>query len=701
VEAGERVKTLHLAFLWHMHQPWYRDEKQGVFLMPWVFLHAIKDYAELPWIQSHYPGIHATYNLVPSLMTQLEHYAKDYKSDLFLALLAKDAASLTHEEKAELLEKGFFANPRTMIAPLWRYAELHKKRLRFEKAADAVVRFENGELNDLAVLFLLSWCGNQLRRENDTVKALIAKGANFTHKEKLDLLDALVKFCKTVLPLYKVMQEKGSISVFTTPFYHPILPLLLDVNAGRASDPHIAPPNRWSDFSEDAERHVTKAIEWYTGAFGHSPEGFWPAEGAVSNAALALLVKHGASYACTDEDVLFKSLPSPHYRIDLYKRFKVKTERGEIGMLFRDKAISDFIGFHYSTQPAQAAADDFIGRLRAIYDAVDFDAVVPVFLDGENAWEFYENNAFEFFNALYERISSCAWIKTVTIPEAHKIDIVPKVELASLQTGSWIYGTLGTWMGHSEKNRAWELLADAHNEMRAAYDRLDEETREKVIKEAMIAEGSDWFWWFGDDHFTELAAEFDEIFRGHIRNIYLLLGQKPHPAVNERIKRVEIAADHTPQSAPISPSVDGKRTDYFEWIGAGKVDLCRSFSTMDTSATLIKNMLYGTDGEYFYFQLAGNIEPIKAGGYELQVDMRGKHTLSRRVRLSTRPITDEGLRITVHSVLEVAIKAPLKSRSEHIEIEFLLYCNETPIQHIPLYNTLTLKLPDFDALWYI
>ncbi|MGE4296069.1 MAG: hypothetical protein AB7E49_10240, partial [Campylobacterales bacterium] len=675
------------------------------FLMPWVFLHAIKDYAELPWIQSHYPSIKATYNLVPSLMSQLERYTTDWKSDRTLALLAKEPNRLEEEEKAQLLDKGFFANPRTMMAPLWRFEELHRKRSRFNDSRQALRHFDDQELTDLAVLFLLSWCGNQLRRENPVIKGLIAKGAHFTQEQKIELIDTLAAFCATVLPLYKQLQNEGKIAVFTTPFYHPILPLLLDLHAAKASDSRIATPAKWSDFSEDANRHVADAVRWYESAFGKKPSGFWPAEGAVSVPALELMRSHGVEFACTDEDVLFKNLPAPHYRTDLYKRYTLITQNGEMGLLFRDKALSDLIGFNYSAMDPQLAADDFMARLKTIHDTADFDTVVPVFLDGENAWEFYENNAFEFFNALYERLEGASWCKTVTIPEAHALGAVPKATLNALQPGSWIYGSLATWMGHSEKNRAWELLAATHEAARKAAPDLTDAARLEVTKELMIAEGSDWFWWYGDDHYTPLAGEFDELFRSHLRRVYHLLGIKAPAALNEPIKQIESAADHTPQSAPISPSIDGHRSSYFEWLGAGRLDLSRAFSAMDSSGALFKTLLYGTDGRHFYFQLSGNMDALACGGYELQIALEGAHKQNHRLRLTPGLIKEghrsEQLEAGLGECLEFKLNAPLEEPGDRLEVTFLLYKQETLIQRIPLYNTLTLKMPEFDALWYI
>jgi alpha-amylase/alpha-mannosidase (GH57 family) len=425
----------------------------------------------------------------------------------------------------------------------------------------------------------------------------------------------------------------------------------------------------------------------------------------VSVKALDLMAKNGIKFACTDEDVLFKSLPNPHYRIDLYKRYVLKTDNGDVGLLFRDKALSDLIGFNYSSMESQAAANDFMVKLKGIYDSVDFNPVVPVFLDGENAWEFYENNGFEFFNALYHRISQAEWCRTVTIPEAHRLEESPRIDLKAIQPGSWIYGTFSTWMGHSEKNRAWELVAQTRETARQNLDKTDERTKAAIMKELMIAEGSDWFWWYGDDHYTPQASEFDEIFRSHLVQVYRLLGLKPHQALSEPIKRVAIVADQSPQKAPISPNIDGQKSSYYEWIGAGKLDLSRAFSAMDTSAAPFRMMQYGTDGRYYYFSLSGNLAPIKTGGYELAIETQGAFVYGRRLRLSGAILEttyqNDGIKAACGSSLEISIFAPLSKPDDRLEVTFLLYKQDALIQRVPFYNTLTLGAPNFDAVWYV
>ncbi len=604
------MKTLYLNFLWHMHQPWYRDEGAKKSLMPWVFLHAIKDYAELPWIQSHYPGIKATYNLVPSLMAQLSNYPGDWQSDQLLHLLSLPAGSLDEGQKAQLLEKGFFANPQTMIAPLWHYQALYEKRSRFEQADQAVRHFDDQELCDLSVLFLLSWCGNLLRREEPTVKALLQKGSHFSQEDKLSLIEALTSFCATIPARYKAAQKSGEIAIFTTPYYHPILPLLLDLGSAKASDSHIATPSEWCDFSQDAATQVDRAISWYSESFDRPPPGFWPAEGAVSEKAMALLADRGVPIACSDEDILFKSLGGMHQRSDLYRRYQLESTGGSIGMLFRDKALSDLIGFNYASFDPQHAADDFMAKLKDIHDSCDFNPLVSVFLDGENAWEFYGNNGFEFFNALYERIAKTPWCQTVTAPEAFEVPVQER-KLPALQPGSWIYGSLSTWMGHAEKNRAWERLVMTKKAADKGKSALDKESAAAVDEELLIAEGSDWFWWFGDDHYTPLASEFDALFRGHLRRVYHLMGQKPPAVLDEAIKQVDTQlSDHTVPTAIITPRIDGRQSSYFEWMGAGRIDLTRAFSAMDSSAAIFETLLYGSDGRHFYFQLQGNIDRL-------------------------------------------------------------------------------------------
>ncbi len=700
------MKTLYLTLLWHMHQPWYREGGSQESLMPWVFLHAIKDYAELPWIQSHFPGLKATYNLVPSLMVQLEAYPKGWQHDRLLNLLAKEAQSLDEKEKAALLEKGFFANPQTMIAPLWGYQALYEKRSRFESAEEAVRHFDDQELTDLAVLFLLAWCGNLLRREEPTVKSLIKKGSRFTQEEKKRLIEVLVAFCASIPKRYKEAQKMGQIAIFTTPFYHPILPLLLDLKAAKASDGQIETPKRWCDFSDDAATQVDRAASWYREQFDAPPPGFWPAEGAVSEKAMALLASRSIPYACTDEDILFKSLDGPHQRSDLYRPYRLETPEGPIGMLFRDKALSDLIGFNYASFDPQHAADDFMAKLKAIHESCDFNPLVSVFLDGENAWEFYQNNGFEFFNALYERIEKAPWCQAITVPEAFEQEQLHPRSLQSLQPGSWIYGSLSTWMGHAEKNRAWELLAMTKEAATQAAESLDTQKAEAIQEALLIAEGSDWFWWFGDDHYTPLASEFDALFRSHLRQVFHLLGKKPPKVLDEAIKQVDPqTSDLIAPSAPISPRIDGYQSSYFEWMGAGRLDLTRAFSAMDSSGAIFETLLYGTDGRHFFFQLQGNIDRLESGDYLLEIELGGRHKSQRRLKLDPKKLAtaqcSDHLEAAMRSCLEIKLLDPIDDPQETPDVAFMLYRQETLIQRIPLYRALSLKMPEFNALWYI
>lgn len=700
------MKKLHVAFLWHMHQPYYKDDMQDEYKMPWVFLHAIKDYYELPYYLSKFSHIKATFNLVPSLIEQLEEYEKGYVNDLFLSSIKKNVSLLTKEERIFLAETLFFANPKTMIHPFVRYRELYSKKALFKDHGEFADSLEEGEMVDLEVLFLLSWSCNALRENSQTVKGLIKKGRNFTEAEKASLISELFLFVGKIIPFYKELQEAGKIEIATTPYYHPILPLLLDKNAAKEADKNASTPKIFADFKSDATRHVESAIEKYKEVFGIAPSTFWPAEGSISNAALELLSKHGVKHVGADEDVLFKSLES-RYRFDICKKYIVGGEH-KIGVLFRDKAISDLIGFTYSGKDANEAADDFISRLKELHSAIGFEAVVPIILDGENAWEYYDNNAKEFFEALYRRIESTDWCDTMTFSEVFESDAIEGGRIESIKPGSWIYGTFSTWMGHEEKNRAWELLSETKNAFEETKQTLAPDIVRKATKELMVAEGSDWFWWYGDDHYTPQADEFDELFRKHLLNIYKLIAKEPPVKLFESINKTKVAKIKQKPKNYLTPEIDGKMTDFYEWLGAGSIDLDAEFSAMDSSGFHFEKLFWGFDDENICFAITGKFAELMDKGYDLSIELMGSKSIKIKLPFSSQPYkmgcAEGHIESAVAEVFEVSLpKACLECGCDKLlQASFEIQKGGKVIEKAPLYGSLQLEVNEkFLEDWYI
>lgn len=687
------MKKLRLCFLWHMHQPYYKDDLDGQYHMPWVYLHALKDYYELPFYHKIYGQVKGTYNLVPSLLVQLADYTTTDVADTFIRLMKKDVRELTQDEKNLLIPQLFMANYKNQAKPLKRYRELYDRKGDTPLFETAKLNFSEQELTDLQIMYLISWCGIFTRRNVPVIQELMNRERDFLHKDKLNLLEALADFIKSILPLYKDLQDSGRIEVSATPFYHPILPLLLDPRSAKEALPDMPMPSITADFSAHARVHVQSAVDYFRDIFGNPPKGMWPAEGSISNKAAELFRNCGIRWIASDEDVLSASigrdLRDKHQRQRLYKKHGFHTPAGGINIFFRDKELSDLVGFTYSGWDAGKAVDDFMTKLAEIYDLCDFSPIVPVILDGENAWEYYPDNASKFFDLLYMRLSSCNWVETLTMSEAAECD-TPEEPLDRIRAGSWIYANFTTWMGHPEKNEAWRILAEAHSRYAAKADIA--ENRELIEKELFAAEGSDWFWWYGDDHFSLQSDVFDKLFRRHIANVYTLLGEKVPQEVNRPIKKSHKSGLLKAPAGEISPVIDGRVTSFFEWLGAGRFDLKFDAGAMTASSNVMHMLYFGFDKENIYMRLDGTFREIANLGYELDVEITAGETKHFTFPLINEYNDDRGMHSCLESVFEAALPRKFANGTEKIYVTFRLKRDGRILETAPVYNTVEIDL---------
>jgi alpha-amylase/alpha-mannosidase (GH57 family) len=606
-------KPLCIAFLWHMHQPDYGDAQTGEIYLPWTRLHAAKDYYDMGGLVEGVPGLHLTINMVPSLMDQLIAYGNGTAKETYAALTAKNAASLNEREKVFLL-RAFFQLPwKQMVFPYPRYKDLLDKRGQPDEQggfAPAVKRYATRDYRDLQVWFNLSWCGQELRRDPE-VASLFRKGQDFTEGEKLRLLKIQNEFAGRVLPLYRRLMEHQGIELSVSPYYHPILPLLCDIRSAREAIPNVPLPLNPFFFPDDAHEHLQRARKGYLEMFGRAPKGMWPSEGSISDTALRLARGNGLQWLASDDGVLWNSLQREQpFTGALSARIRYSAHlwgEGSEGpcLFFRDHALSDLIGFTYSNWPPEHASADFIKRLREIHRMLPDDGrhyVVPVILDGENAWEHYPQNGTEFLHLLYRSLTESGDLRTVTFSEF--LDLEPQREhLRSVVAGSWIYGNLATWIGHREKNSAWEALAAARQFLNSQKPRESQSSGfAKAFQEIMIAEGSDWFWWYGDDHQTENAAEFDSLFRNHLKNVYRLIGVAYPSNLDVPIKRLDSGSTFRNPLHTITPTLDGKVTNYFEWLSAGMA-VPGAGESMHRADRFLEKVFFGYDISRFYLRL--------------------------------------------------------------------------------------------------
>ena len=494
------MSILNIAFFWHMHQPYYRDPLSGEFSLPWVRLHALKGYYDVISLLEEYPAIHQTFNLVPSLLSQLSNYAREEGRDIFLEHTRKPAEELSPEEKKFILINFFMCNWETMVKPYPEYWTLLLKRglkLPEYRLDDLLHQFTTQDFRDLQVWFNLTWFGYRAREKKPSVRELLEKGRIFSEADKAALLTAQTEIIREVIPLYQSTRARGQVEITISPFYHPILPLLINSAHASRAMPQVSLPGSFIH-PEDAEAQIRKAVDYYRDLFGTNPTGMWPSEGSVSPELIPIVQRAGIRWIASDEGILFKSLPGEASRASLYQPFRVRYGQAEIAMAFRDRNLSDLIGFTYSKNPPEASANDLLTHLRNIQKSLpgDRDHLVLIALDGENPWEYYPDGGHGFLCRLYEKLSLDPTLKTVRMDEFLE-GHASRETLNFLHTGSWIDQNFRIWIGSPEENQAWDCLQKTRAFLKNTSNKEPAAPREKqqlAWEEIYVAEGSDWFW---------------------------------------------------------------------------------------------------------------------------------------------------------------------------------------------------------------
>lgn len=554
----------------------------------------------MPALLTKFPRIKANFNLTPSLLTQLKDYVDEGATDDFWEISSKPASALTLEDKKFILSNFFMANWETMVARFPRYLELLEKRGRYYTPAlseKVVSQFAERDFADLQVLFNLCWFGFMKSREDREISELIKKGADFTPPDKERVLARQKETMAELIPLYKKLEAHGQIEISTTPFYHPILPLLYNGGEGQGFN-----------FKEDAHTQVEKAIGLYEEIFGHRPEGMWPAEGGVSESIIPILASHGIKWIATDEEILTESLKGRKRDELVYKPYLLKRGEMELKIIFRDKNLSNILSFVYSRNNPQQAARDLLGHLRCIKEALSLrkeDGAVSIILDGENPWEYYQNSGEDFLNHLYTYLSREEGLESVTISDYLKgVDTLE--EIPYLASGSWIDHNFRIWIGKPEKDLAWEYLKNTRSF-------LDSHSPREAWEELYVAEGSDWFWWYGDDFSSANDEAFDLLFRTHLMNVHRHLGREIPSFLSQPIlSKGRVTLKQEPQGV-VSPILDGRVTDYYEWLEAGIYRIDESGGTMHLGTSFLKEIRFGFDLKFIYFRFDLTLSPLDPG----------------------------------------------------------------------------------------
>jgi alpha-amylase/alpha-mannosidase (GH57 family) len=607
------MSKVYLAFLWHQHQPIYKNPLTEYYELPWVRLHATKDYYDMVAILDNYPNVKVNINLVPSLLVQLEEYASGKAKDKFLDLTLKPAENLTTEDKFFILKNFFMANFENMIRPYPRYLQIYDKR---EKDANddeikfKVQSFSIEEIRDLQVWFNLAWFDPYWKNNDEFIKYMYSKGTNFTEEEKTKLVEMQLKVCGMVIDKHKEAQDRGQIEVTTTPFYHPILPLLCDTNSAYQAVPNmILPSNRFSH-PEDAKWHISNAISYYEKLFGKKPFGMWPSEGSVSNSAVEIISDAGIKWVATDEAIMFNGIKDiSGERKNLFRPFNLNVNGKYLKAVFRDHGLSDSIGFVYYKWKPEDAVGDFIQKIKDIgnYARQNYDyPLVSIILDGENCWEYYSNDGWDFLSMLYEKLNNDPNIETVRIND-YLEKFPPKNTITDLKAGSWINGNFGIWIGHNEDNASWDYLGMTRNFLTEFIEKNPQvkgtQNEKSAWQNIYAAEGSDWNWWYGDDNSSDNDTVFDFIYRQHLIKVYECMGQRAPDILYKPIKnstRKENLQINIPPKTFISPNIT--EGNFEEWKNGGYYEASALGGSMRQVSTIFRSLNYGFDSHNFYFK---------------------------------------------------------------------------------------------------
>ncbi len=609
---------IYLCIVWHMHQPYYKDLVKGEYRLPWVRMHGIKDYYDMVHMLRDYPSIRQNFNLVPCLLEQILDYAEHQAKDTFMDLSLKPAKELDKKERIQILYNFFFAEWENMIKPYPRYWQLLKKRgfNADETQLEQVEKiFKPQDFLDLQVYFNLTWFDPLFKNTDPFLQSLLQKGENFTEDEKALLLHKQIDVMNKIVPEYSEMWASGQIEVSATPFYHPILPLLCNTDRAKDACPKIHLPRNQFRHPEDARKQVEMGVEYFEKLFGKRPVGMWPSEGSVSEEIVPIIADSGIQWIATDEEVLFYSMRESFIKEKkekkdfLFKPYRVEVDGKSLNILFRDHGLSDLIGFVYSKWDPGIAATDFIEHIHRIRDATikkQKAPLVTVILDGENAWEHYKNDGWDFFTELYTRLSQDPLIRTTTVQD-YLEKFPPQETLPRLHAGSWINHNFRVWIGHQDDNTSWDYLYETREFLsrteQKKKDSLDPVKLEMAWKEIYIAEGSDWNWWYGDDHSSSNDRDFDELYRKHLANVYTLMGEEPPDKLFIPIFREREAEITSEVTSFMTPTIDGNVTNYYEWISAALYNISTVGGTMHQADSIIHKIYYGFNLKTLFLRL--------------------------------------------------------------------------------------------------
>jgi alpha-amylase/alpha-mannosidase (GH57 family) len=709
-----------LLFVWHLHQPNYRSPETGWYLLPWVRFHASSGYLDLLTLLTEEKRLKTTVNFTPILLQQLMDYeGSPYGMHMELAL--RDASQLNDEEQEFLLKQFFNAYADTQIRSLPRLWELFLKRGSSKPISNAEMPrrlFRVEDFRDLQVLYNLAWSGFTARKD-PVIADLITKGRNYQEEDKARVINKQMEFCRRSLNILKEGARQGSFELITSPFYHPIIPLLIDSDAARAGLPQhdlISPPFR---HMQDAALQIEMGLAYLSDGTGVTPNGMWPPEGSVSEDALKLYAQAGAKYVITDANILKRSLDVSHIGTRHLNPWAFETPSGLVTMIFRDTDLSDALSFRYKDMNASDAVNDFMDRLRGRIREYPGNKppIITVVLDGENPWPYFPNFGEEFLHRLFDAVASEPGLSVQSVSQALEDYRAEEIErLPHVFPGSWINANFRIWIGDEEKNRAWELLRDTRDfyaEFMEQHPDYAPGTRMEAYMNLLAAEGSDWFWWYGETAHAADEQFFDALFRSYLMSVYRLLNQEVPDELNIPVIRKQQLPEQSTPTDVVRPAIDGRVTGYYEWEQAGRILVENGFTSMaKSSASMLSAIYYGYTSRVLHLRL-DFVKPARelANKYALVIRFSEPTVSSTTIaiRVGTklpffvyRPKNEctflrmeEHFTCAVDDILEVSI--PFASldlpAGQWAYFRLELMCDGKLIEALPPFSAIALKVP--------
>ncbi|MCR4881738.1 MAG: hypothetical protein K6A44_07295 [bacterium] len=601
------VKKLSVAFVWHMHQPCYKDEKSGLYLMPWVRLHAVKDYLDMLLLIEEFPNIRQTFNLVPLLLDQIEDYANNGAHDLHSKYTIMDVDDLNDEDKEFILSNFFAANYGHQIEPNPRYLELYNKYYSQDSTLDS---FSTQDMSDLMALFNLAWFDPLHIKNSQEIGALVAKQTNYTLQDRIRIIELQRDIMRRIIPEYKKQLEAGKIEISTSPYYHSLLPLLINYETARTSHKGITLPDVPCALKPFAQMQIEASIKRMEEIFGRKPDGMWLPELCIGNDSLKMLMNYGIKWTIADEAILARTLKKDltrNYRgvmedpFDLCVSHAYMSNNKEISIVFRNAMLSNLISFEYANYNANSAANDLYERIKVAQDKLNMSPldnhVIVIAIDGENCWENYKDDGIEFLRAIYTLLNNDESIDVVTLND-YLSGVKIRQVLNSIYPGSWINANFDMWIGDATKNMAWDYLSRTKDDYALAIknNNYPQETIEAAKKQLLVAQGSDWFWWYGEPNNSGKDEVFDYLYRTHLINVYKILGLDVPDYLEVPLEAFMGKPSKHPKDL-ITPNIDGKEADYDCWANAGCIEVPQS-PTLDTK--MLDRICFGNDYNNIY-----------------------------------------------------------------------------------------------------